>query len=103
MGTAQSLYDGLDSQQFTPSDSQAGFNAGCTDSQQGTRSECCTRTRRAAVAREVYTEVGSATVRTVLAKRRPDFFCVDTQESRCVSCWNHRARWQKNSPTSRVA
>ena len=30
------------------------------------------------------------------AKRRSDFFCVHAQESRCVSCWNHRARWQKH-------
>src|SRR5262245_54605454 len=103
MGTAESLYDGLDSQQCTQRDNQAGFNAGCLDTQQGTRFECCSRTRCTADSRELCTEGGSATARSLFAKRRSDFFCVHTQESRCVSYWNHRARWQERPHASRVA
>src|SRR6266446_2567780 len=96
MGTAQSLYDAVDSQQLARTDNQASFNAGCRDTQQGARSECCTRTRSTADSREVCPKAGSVTARTTSTKWRSDFFCIDPQESRYVSCRDHCARWQKS-------
>jgi hypothetical protein len=71
---AKSLHDAVDSQQYTRRDNQAGFDAGCADNQQGTRSECRTQTRCTANSREMCTEARSAAARRVFADRRSDFF-----------------------------
>src|SRR5260370_26283994 len=95
MGTAQSLYDAVDSQQLARRDNQASFNAGCRDTQQGARSECCTRTRSTADACEMYSEGGITTARTISAKRRSYFFFIDPHESPYVSFRDHRAQVPK--------
>ena len=56
MGAAKSLHDALASQQYTRRNNPAGFDAGCPDGQQGTRSEWRTRTRVAADSREMCTK-----------------------------------------------
>src|SRR5216683_2572545 len=64
MGTAKSLHDAVDSQQYTRRDNQAGCNAGYPGTQQGTRSECRTRTRCSSDSRKMCTEGGSAAARS---------------------------------------
>src|SRR5258708_36714185 len=103
MGAAESLYDRLDSQQCTDRDNQAGFDAGCSDTQQGTRSECYTWTRPRADPREMRAEGGGASARTIFAERRSDFFCADAQKSRHVSRWNHSAGQQETFLATCVA
>jgi hypothetical protein len=70
----------------TRRDYQAGFNAGGPYNQQGTCSECRTRTRCTADLLEMCTEGRIAAARSVFAERRSDVFRVHTQESRRFSC-----------------
>ena len=103
MEAAESLYNGLDSQRCTQWHSQAGFDSSCAHREQRASSECCTRNRCTENSREMRTEGSSAGVGWTLTERGSDFFCVDTQESRRLSCWSSRARRQQSFHASCVA